>query len=491
MLCVDQLLTYPAAPLELSWLVARNIRGWTQVAALWRLDVHFARIMKQFFIAVPDESHALANAAQKKALLKAPLATLRISSQLIDNNVTSPTPWLNPIEPTSRAWTRALWLSWWTQDTAGRNPLRVADTYNLELQNVAFDLPEEHWPEAVHAVDTCQPSHPVITTMDEWVRALMVYGDEPVLAPSGQRNPLFPGSFAGMQDTAGTVQLDRPLLDTSSTSGIVTLVYEKTAFVPHRMASLWYGSSIFSDRYAEAAPLVSRYGGLRMPSLASWRRMAIGIGESARVPLFLSGADLENYACELASASMLLALYPTQFKELVDQIYEDGRKARWTFGWSGLLSCFSNVWTRERVFVAAANGLSLLSLRSATTVARIPDCVRSMLVAYVSSVVSQRAVGRRIASLQQQELLRRYRYNRGRTCRGSGVDAIRRACNVLGLPAVASHMDGLPAFMAGWCLEYMVRQPGNQPPEHGEDHEEVERRLGSGTAWRYLDCPFR
>ena len=77
--------------------------------------------------------------------------------------------------------------------------------------------------------------------------------------------------------------------------------------------------------------------------------------------------------------------------------------------------------------------------------------MRCTPVAYTSFAVSLREVGRRIAPARQVELLSRYATNRGRTCRGSGVDAIRRGCAVLGLPGAASNMDGLPAFTAGWC----------------------------------------
>lgn len=470
-----------------SWLVARNIRGWTQLLVLRRLDAYYARLLRNFFVAVPAESHTPAASSAEEALLATPLATLRISSSLIDNDLNSATRWLNPLDPTARTWARAFWLAWWTQDTALRMRPDPPASYDLTLHPRAYDLPVELWPASVQgAVDTGRPGSPVIRNADEWACALMVYGDEPLTDAAGAHNPRFPGTHAGMQDTAGAVPRQQPLLDTSSLAGVATLVYEKTAHVPHRMTSLWYGTSTFSDRYAAAAQMSSAGGHhLRVPSLHTWRRMAVGIGERAPVPLFLSGADLENYACELAAASVLLTNYAAPFAALVEQIYQDGRAARWTFGWSGLLSCFSNLWTPERVHIAACNGLSLLALQCAPRVAAIPDCVRSMLVAYVSYAVSARAVGRRIAPLRQAELLRRYRANRARTCRGSGVDAIRRACTTLRLPAVASHMDGLPAFTAGWCLEYMERQPGNQPPAHGADHDEVERRLGSGTAWRY------
>jgi len=176
--------------------------------------------------------------------------------------------------------------------------------------------------------------------------------------------------------------LARPLLDAAGTRGVVTLVYEKTAHVPHRMSSLWYGTTTFTDRSREAARRANGGGrSLRIPSLSSWRVMAVGIGECSPVLPFLSGMDLENYACELAATSLLLARYPTACKRLCDQIHEIGRKARWTFGWSGLLACCSNPWTRERVYVAAANGLSLLALGCAPSVAKIVGSLREVVTA--------------------------------------------------------------------------------------------------------------
>ncbi|OSX72828.1 hypothetical protein BU14_0402s0008 [Porphyra umbilicalis] len=176
--------------------------------------------------------------------------------------------------------------------------------------------------------------------------------------------------------------LARPLLDTAGTRGVVTLVYEKTAHVPHRMSSLWYGTTTFTDRFREA-PRRADGGGrsLRIPSLSSGRVMVVGIGECSPVPLYLSRMDLENYACELAATSLLLARYLTACKRLCDQIYEIGRKARWTFGWSGLFACCSNLWTRERVYVAAANGLSLLALGCAPSVAKSFGFLRELATA--------------------------------------------------------------------------------------------------------------
>lgn len=405
----------------------------------------------------------------EQALLSYPLDSLRISMSLIDNNLTSPTPWLNPWDTTSDSCTRALWLYWWTQDTTLRARLEPPSSYNLTLCPMVYELLSELRPGLLpYAQTEGQPGTPPTSTADE-----------------------------GMQDIAGEVVLRRPLLDTSSLVGIETLVYEKTAHVPHQMSSLWYRTTTFYECFHSAAYVAYASDAadhVRMPLLSTWYHLAEPIRQRVSVPLNgLSGADQENYACELASTSLLLVnhSFSAKFKALVDQIYQDGLAARRTAGWSGLLSCFSCLWTRERVHIAACNGLSLLALQSASTVEAIPHCVRALLVAYVSYAVSSRAVGRRIATTRQAELFRRYQSNMSCTCRGGGLDAIRRACTTLGLPAVASYMDGLPSFAAGWCIKYLMRQQGNQPSSYGTDHEEVERRLGSSTTWRYPpESPF-
>eukprot|EP00170_Pyropia_yezoensis_P007704 contig_31708_g7728 len=354
-------------------------------------------------------------------------------------------------------------------DTTLRARLEPPSSYNLTLCPMVYELLSELRPGLLpYAQTEGQPGTPPTSTADE-----------------------------GMQDIAGEVVLRRPLLDTSSLVGIETLVYEKTAHVPHQMSSLWYRTTTFYECFHSAAYVAYASDAadhVRMPLLSTWYHLAEPIRQRVSVPLNgLSGADQENYACELASTSLLLVnhSFSAKFKALVDQIYQDGLAARRTAGWSGLLSCFSCLWTRERVHIAACNGLSLLALQSASTVEAIPHCVRALLVAYVSYAVSSRAVGRRIATTRQAELFRRYQSNMSCTCRGGGLDAIRRACTTLGLPAVASYMDGLPSFAAGWCIKYLMRQQGNQPSSYGTDHEEVERRLGSSTTWRYPpESPF-
>jgi len=103
-------------------------------------------------------------------------------------------------------------------------------------------------------------------------------------------------------------------------------------------------------------------------------------------------------------------------------IYRDGRNSRWIFGWSGLLSCYSNLWTRQRIFMAMLNGLSLLAIKSANNVTaeEMNVDVRSLMVGYASFAISNRAIGKRIASIKKKELLKRYSKNLENACRNMG-----------------------------------------------------------------------
>lgn len=303
----------------------------------------------------------------------------------------------------------------------------------------------------------------------DWAEALLTYG-----TPKGQ------------QDTHGDAIPN--VMDTSTTSGIATLVHEKTYRIPNRMSALWYNTRTFEEKYnkiSSQTQLMEKHSPIMFPTWSSWLSLAQSIGAKLEHPVYLSDVHLTMYAGELASASLILVRYNEKYAELVDIIHRTGLDARWTFGWSGLLACFSHLWTTERIFVAMLNGLSLLALQSTADLAHLDPNVISMLYGYAAFEISDRAVGKRIAEDRKAELLRRYAGNKGKTCRGSGLCAIRMACKVLGLPAEASHMDGLPAFSAGWASEYIERKPGNQTPEHGFNHDEVEARHGSSNAWRY------
>lgn len=276
-----------------------------------------------------------------------------------------------------------------------------------------------------------------------------------------------------------------------------TIVHDKRLHTPHCMSAIWYGSQHFKDVYASLAAKADEERGkaLMLPtSLSEWEAIAVRLTRNlhrimhVKKPFHLSSDSIPLCAGELASTALLIAVFPNRFCDLVDQIYEDGRNARWTFGWSGLLSCFSKLWTLERVYIAALNGLSLLALKSASSIEEIHPSVRAMLVGYTSFVVSDRAVGKRISRKQKKELKRRYRLNKGSTCRGSGVNATRQACRVLGIPAEASFMDGLPAFATGWAMEFLEAKPGCQKAEHGATHDEIEQMHGGSRFWRYPDA---
>ena len=59
------------------------------------------------------------------------------------------------------------------------------------------------------------------------------------------------------------------------------------------------------------------------------------------VPLLLSVCEGKRYALRLASVSALLAYYYADYRALCMRVHELGVRARWTHGWSGLVSCYS------------------------------------------------------------------------------------------------------------------------------------------------------
>lgn len=454
------------------------------------------------------------------------LTRLRISERLIDNDWNKSTPFLNPFytikfsrphscdpedpedpnildeghapanlfdeeaglplaEPmfdrTEEIWAVAAWRAWWTQDTTFSERVRLdltaprsfrCDLASLHvLADGLMSSDGPRWPTQPHrqVVDSLSPGSPVIDTARKWAQCLTTYHCE-----------------GGQQDTSGDALVR--VARFSNASGIALVVREKTHYPPNRMSSLWYNTATFEEVYEQKSREVRNMAGtgpLVMPRWASWLRIAMDIGTHLKRPLFSSDLRLINFAGELASASIIMARYPRKYSELVLLIYDDGLKARWTFGWSGLLACFTHLWTPERIHIAMLNGLSLLALSKTEHVRDINENVRSLLYGYAAFAVSDRAVGKRIEQDRMSELLTRYKADRGRTCRGSGVSATRLACKWLGIPAESSHMDGLPAFSTGWCSEYLERNPGNQSPEHGGSHDEVEMRHGSSNAWRY------
>lgn len=517
------------------WHVARNVRGWAQFFAIRKVCPLFIRMQTNFANTVPVTG-AFRRAKRRKGICVQGMEKLRISERLFDNEINADAPYLSPFislkavserRDEEEAWAIAMWRAWWTQDVTlydgQRRCLQPPDSFKCEKENLiclAVDLleTEPSWPANIpqkwcdegincplHDGDGNHEPHMIgehgcnlggssensgsssssadtvrddsgrpILDKRRWAECLITYGrvgSEPA---------------QGQQDTHGEAL--RPVFDVSDSSGIAMLIREKTQHPPNRMCALWYATARFEEVYeAKTAELceMSEYEHILFPTWASWLKIAQDVGAHLERPVYLSDDCLVNFAGELASASLILVCYAEKFTLLVDQIHKDGLNARWTFGWSGLLSCFSHLWTKERIYVAMLNGLSLLAMISTSDVRLIDPNIRAMLYGYAAFAVSGRAVGRRIADDRNAELRKRYRFNKGKTCRGSGLNATRIACRELGLPAEASHMDGLPAFSTGWAREYMETKPGNQDPENGKTHDEVETREGSSNVWRF------
>lgn len=510
------------------WHVARNARGWMQFFALKKLTPFFQGVQRYLAVSAgrdPNDTHVCVQG----------LTRLRISNRLIDNDWNQSTPFLSPFykircsfggispgvaspgiasrvmnrggterqptfgghraadsfgdpaalpalvpDKTEEAWAVAAWRAWWTQDTGllhwQVNNLSAPESFRCDkehrkpnVENLLTRQRGPSWPTDRPVIDTKSEGQPTVTTREQWANCLLTYG-----------------TAEGQQDTHG--ECPSSVVNFNTAAGIAVVVREKTRFPPNRMSSLWYTTARFEELYEEKAQEVRKMSEFRdvlFPSWTSWLNIAQDVGTHLSRPVYLSDSYLINFAGELASASLIVVRYPEKYRKLVDQIYEDGLDARWTFGWSGLLACFTQLWTKERIHIAMLNGLSLLALNSGQEVEHIDPNVRSMLYGYAAFAVSTRAVGKRIAEDRKVELLRRYTTESGKTCRGSGVCATRLACSILKIPAEASHMDGLPAFATGWASEYMEFKPGNQKPEHGESHDDVEMKHGSSNAWRY------
>lgn len=126
-----------------------------------------------------------------------------------------------------------------------------------------------------------------------------------------------------------------------------------------------------------------------------------GIGSRHRVKSQRSRLFIRRYINELhregriGSASILIAKYSEEYKHLVEIIYRDGRNSRWMFGWSGPLSCYSNLWTPQRIFFAMLDGLSLFAIQSSNSVTEeeMDADVRSLIVGYSPSLSETARLG--------------------------------------------------------------------------------------------------
>lgn len=292
------------------------------------------------------------------------------------------------------------------------------------------------------------------------------------------------GFITGQQDTSEDGSARVMICDHHH---IVALVIEEKTFrKPNRISVLWHNTARFESMYGDQRKdLSKKFTNVVLPTWGSWLQISQDISTNLYRPVYLSAGLLVNFAGELAAATVILVRYPDRYQKLVYQIHRDGLNARWVYGWSGLLSCFSSLWTVERIYFSMLNGLSLLAILSTGRVEDIDKNVRAMLYGYAAFAVSDRAVGEKIKDDQQKEMARRYDYNTGVTFRGYGLDTIRQACKSLGIPRDVRYMDGPPALSAAWAKLYMDGKSGLERPEVGQTHEQINRLLGSSTAWRY------
>lgn len=96
------------------------------------------------------------------------------------------------------------------------------------------------------------------------------------------------------------------------------------------MTLLWYRRERFEDLYSRLFFGLDERVGPRMKSdaFSTWKEISFDIARRLTDPLHLSGEELVAYAGELASASILPTEFPSEFRDLVDIVYEDGRTGR-------------------------------------------------------------------------------------------------------------------------------------------------------------------
>lgn len=255
------------------------------------------------------------------------------------------------------------------------------------------------------------------------------------------------------------------------------------------MENIWYDSSALVDALLghsirtltnldPAAPWP------RFPLVAEWYRIAGDLASMRRVPLLLSRQEGKRYALRLAAASALLAYHFPAYLDLCREVYQLGIRARWTHGWSGLVSCYSKYWTLGNVAIALIGGLPLLVI-SGDGVGN--PHVRCLLVGLASENIMSTYLSDARRAARTRELERRYLLNKGAACRGSGVRCIRSALEALNLPRLPSQLDGAVAFAVGWAMAVVDGLPGNQAPRDGNDHGQIEDLFCSSRAYRFPD----
>lgn len=253
------------------------------------------------------------------------------------------------------------------------------------------------------------------------------------------------------------------------------------------MENIWYESSALVDALQRhsipnSTEFDSESRWPRFPIVAEWYRIASDLAQLREVPLLLSVREAKRFALRLAAVSALLAYHNNAYAALCTEVYELGIKARWTHGWSGLVACYTKYWSVGNVAVALLGGLPLLVIMGDGM--GNPN-VKCLLVGLASENIMSTYLSDARRAARTKELDRRYRLNKGKTCRGSGVKCIRDALEALNLPRSASQLDGVVAFASGWAMEAVQGLPGNQAPREGNNHGQIEDLFCSSRAYRF------
>ncbi|CAM9963865.1 unnamed protein product [Laminaria digitata] len=261
------------------------------------------------------------------------------------------------------------------------------------------------------------------------------------------------------------------------------------------MEKLWYESAALTDCLDHFATAESVGRGCRVgpdsrdklpafPCLSEWYRISGDLAGLRDDPLLLSVRERKRYALRLASVSALLAYRDHEYKALCVKVHELGIMARWTHGWSGLVSCYTAWWTVGNVSIALLGGLPLLAIERQ---ADLLPSVACLLVGLASENIMSTYMSDETRAARTEELARRYYHEKGKTCRGIGVNCIREALAAVGLPGSASQLDGVVAFSVGWAKEAVEGLPGNQKPRDGQNHCQIEDRYSSSRVYRFPD----
>lgn len=274
-----------------------NTRLWTQLISLLRQCTPLFRKTQSGFATATIRG----NTVPPSTPLVNCTIMVRISDRLLDKS-------LDYLQ-------LAGWYAWWSQDCSAAKEIWCNPDLDMrDTERRAQDLPERgpRWPsnplgKVFSHTGQCIPRGDRVA----WEKALFLSGSD-----------------AGEQDTFGPPCRD--VFRLPYRSGIPTLVYEKTKVLPHRMTLLWYRRERFEDLYSRLFFGLDERVGPRMKSdaFSTWKEISFDIARRLTDPLHLSGEELVAYAGELASASILPTEFPSEFRDLVDIVYEDGRTGR-------------------------------------------------------------------------------------------------------------------------------------------------------------------